>query len=330
MEEKDHRLGFFKAGQGLVAGPAVAGDRVTAAGVAHRFNAGDHVPHFTGTQLFFGHPDDLKNAHLLHLVGGIVGHEANAVPGADGPFLDAEMNHSAPEGVVVGVEDQGLQRRLSIAHGRRQLLDHGFHDVLDAQPFLGRYQNGRFGVQAEVLFDLILDPVDVRRRQVDLVDYRNDFQVVFQCQVEVGQGLGLDALAGVDQQQGPFTGGQGPGDLVGEVHVARRVDQIQIVGLAIFGFIWQTHGLAFDGNAALALDIHGVQNLVLEIPVRDDVAGLDQPVGQGRLAMIDVSDDAEVAYVFHIITGLTESGIICRLTPDFNMVIIFSFSKNFY
>jgi hypothetical protein len=55
-----------------------------------------------------------------------------------------------------------------------------------------------------------LDPVDVCRREVDLVDHRDDFQVVLQGQVQVGQGLGLDALAGIHQQQGPLTGRQGP------------------------------------------------------------------------------------------------------------------------
>jgi hypothetical protein len=96
---------------------------------------------------------------------------------------------------------------------------------------------------------------------------------VFQGQVKVGQGLGLYALAGIDQQQRPFARGQGPAHLVGEIHVARCVDKIQIVGLAIFGIIWQTHSLAFDGDAPLALDIHGVQDLVLEVPIRDDFTG---------------------------------------------------------
>jgi hypothetical protein len=45
--------------------------------------------------------------------------------------------------------------------------------------------------------------------------------------------------------------------------------------------------------------------------------------------MVDVSDDAEVAYVFHIITGSIETGATCLLTPDFNMVIIFQFYKIF-
>jgi hypothetical protein len=49
--------------------------------------------------------------------------------------------------------------------------------------------------------------------------------------------------------------------------------RLRSVGVAIFGLIWQTDGLALDGDAAFALDVHGVQNLVLEIPVGDDLAG---------------------------------------------------------
>jgi hypothetical protein len=45
--------------------------------------------------------------------------------------------------------------------------------------------------------------------------------------------------------------------------------------------------------------------------------------------MIDVGDDAEVAYVLHIITGSAKTGIASRLTPVFNMVIIDSFIKIF-
>jgi two-component system cell cycle response regulator len=57
--------------------------------------------------------------------------------------------------------------------------------------------------------------------------------------------------------------------------------------------------LAFDGDPALALDIHGVEDLVLEIPVRDDLGGLDHAVRQGRLAVIDMGDNTEIANIFH-------------------------------
>ncbi len=68
--------------------------------------------------------------------------------------------------------------------------------------------------------------------QVDLVDHRDDLQIVFHRGVGVGDRLGFDALKGVDQQQGTLAAGQRARDLVMEVHVARRVNQIQLVRLA--------------------------------------------------------------------------------------------------
>jgi hypothetical protein len=55
------------------------------------------------------------------------------------------------------------------------------------------------------------------------------------------------------------------------------------------------HRLALDGDAALALDVHAVQVLGAHRPVVDDAGDLQHPVGQGRLAVVDVGDDAEVA-----------------------------------
>ena len=52
-------------------------------------------------------------------------------------------------------------------------------------------------------------------------------------QIEVREGLGLYALARVHDEERAFTGRYGPRDLVGEVDVARRVDQVQVV-LAVF------------------------------------------------------------------------------------------------
>ena len=45
--------------------------------------------------------------------------------------------------------------------------------------------------------------------------------------------LRLDALRGVDDQQRALARGQRARDLVGEVDVAGRVDQVQLVGLAV-------------------------------------------------------------------------------------------------
>jgi hypothetical protein len=52
--------------------------------------------------------------------------------------------------------------------------------------------------------------------------------------------------------------------------------------------------LGLDRDAALAFDVHPVQVLRAHIPVRDDTGELQHPVGQRRLAVIDMGDDAEV------------------------------------
>ena len=62
----------------------------------------------------------------------------------------------------------------------------------------------------------------------------DDLEVVLDGQVDVGQRLGLDALGGVDHQQRAFAGGQRARDLVGEVDVAGRVDQVELVHLAVW------------------------------------------------------------------------------------------------
>src|SRR5690606_35666904 len=53
--------------------------------------------------------------------------------------------------------------------------------------------------------------------------------------------------------------------------------------------------LALDRDAALALDVHPVEVLGARRALVDHAGQLQHPVGQGRLAVVDVGDDAEVA-----------------------------------
>ena len=79
--------------------------------------------------------------------------------------------------------------------------------------------------------------------------------------------------------------------------MAGRVHQIEDIGLAILGRIFQPHGLRLDGDAALALDIHRIEDLLLHLPAGQRAGKLDQAIGQRRLAMIDMGDDREIADV---------------------------------
>ncbi len=57
----------------------------------------------------------------------------------------------------------------------------------------------------------------------------------------------------------------------------------------------QPDRLALDRDAALALDVHAVEVLRAHLPRVDDAGELQHAVGQRRLAVVDVGDDAEVA-----------------------------------
>jgi len=81
--------------------------------------------------------------------------------------------------------------------------------------------------------------------------------------------------------------------------MARRVDQVENVIIAIFGMIGQGNGIAFDSDAAFPLNIHIIKNLILKIPFIADTCELNQTVGKCGFPMINMGYYAEVSYVFH-------------------------------
>ena len=112
--------------------------------------------------------------------------------------------------------------------------------------------------------------------------------------MEVGEGLRLDPLRRVDQEDRPFTGGQASRHLVREVDVPGRVDEVQLV-LDAARSVGQANGLRFDGDAPFTLELHSVQVLLAHLPCRHRVRDLEEAVGQRRLPVVDVRHDAEVA-----------------------------------
>ena len=174
-------------------------------------------------------------------------------------------------------------------------MDDRLQHFSHARAGLGAHREGVSGVQPHRFLNRLLSAHDVGRRQVDFVDDGNDLQAVVDGQVCIGQRLRLHALRSVDHQQRALAGGQRTRNLVAEVHMARRVDQVQLVGIAILGLIQHAHGMGLDGDAALPLQIHVVQNLGLHLTAGHRAGQLQQTVAQRRFAVVDVGDDGEVA-----------------------------------
>ena len=120
-------------------------------------------------------------------------------------------------------------------------------------------------------------------------------------EVGVRQGLRLDALGGVHDEQRPLAGRERAGDLVVEVHVARRVDEVERILLAVLGLVGEADGARLYRDAALAFEVHVVEYLALHLAALDRAAELYEPVGKGGFAVVNVGNYGKVPDVvlFH-------------------------------
>ena len=203
---------------------------------------------------------------------------------------DADERDHAAVLVVGGVEDERPGRGVGVALGSRDARDDRVEHLIDVDPGLGRDADDVGGVAAEQLRHLERRAVGVGRGKVDLVDDGDDLELVLDREVRVRERLRLDPLRGVDDQHGALARLQRARDLVGEVDMSRRVDQVQLVALP-----GDTHRLGLDRDPALALEIHRVEQLLAHVAVGDRVRELENAIGQGRFPVVDVRDDGEVA-----------------------------------
>src|SRR5699024_10651418 len=77
--------------------------------------------------------------------------------------------------------------------------------------------------------------------------------------------------------------------------VTRGVDEVELVGVAVLGGVVELYRTGLDGDAALTLQVHVVQQLALHVPLGHGVALLNQPVGKGGLSVVYVCNDGKVS-----------------------------------
>ena len=112
-----------------------------------------------------------------------------------------------------------------------------------------------------------------------------------------------------DDEERTLAGAQGSRDLVGEVDMAGRVDQVEDVMLAVLRVVFEADRVGLDGDAALALDVHAVEVLRLLQARLEHAGDAEHAVGKRGLAMIDVRDDAEVADQLRRRRGRLDAGV---------------------
>jgi hypothetical protein len=225
---------------------------------------------------------------------GAAAHELDSLPLAKRAFLDAHINHHTLVGVEVAVVHEGLERDGGVAGRRRDTVDDGLDDVIDPKTRLAAGAKDLLGLDAKGAIDLGADIVGPGDGHVDLVQDRDDGEVVLDGEVGVGDGLRLDALGGIDKEDGPLAGGEAAADLVAEIDVPWGIDEIQLVPVALV-VVEDRDGMHADRDAALPLEVHGIEHLVAEVAFADGSGLEEELVAECALAMIDVGDDGEIA-----------------------------------
>ena len=109
----------------------------------------------------------------------------------------------------------------------------------------------------------------------------------------------LDPLRSIDNDQCAFASHEGSPHFVRKIDMPRGVDEIQQIVLTVRGTVSERDRIALDRNAPLALDIHRVEKLIAKLALRNAATGLDQSIGQSRLPMINMGDNAKVPNVVH-------------------------------
>ena len=100
--------------------------------------------------------------------------------------------------------------------------------------------------------------------------------------------------------------------------MSRSVDKVQRIVFAVFGAVVHLDGVALDRYAALALEVHVVENLSLHIFRSHGGRALQKPVGQRRFAVVDMGYYAKVSDSFHSAAKLRKKSDIAPLAgnPD--------------
>ena len=274
------------------------GDGVTYLDFGSALDSGNDVAHIAAGNLAGRLEFQFEDSDLICAVILSCTHELDLVSGTDRTVDDFEIGDHTSEGIEHGIEDQSLQRSVRIAFRTWDPVHDGIKDRCDSLSCPRRDAEDFLRSAAQKIADFVADHVRTGGVHVDLVQHGDDFQTVVYRKIEIGDSLCLNTLGGIHDQKSAFTGCNRTGHLIGEVNVPRSIDEIEDVLLAIL-VVLHLDRMALDGDPLFLLQVHIVQDLCLHVPAGQSLGQFEQPVGKSTLAMIYVSDYAEISDVFH-------------------------------
>ena len=306
VDAAEHRgVDVVETGQRLVRAELRRGHRVADLDLARVLHRAHEVADLSGGEAVDRLLAGREDAHFVDGGRDVRAHERDALAGLHAAVHHAHVGDHAAELVEHAVEHERAQGRVRAARLRRR---DALHDRLEhlgtPHARLRAHEERVVHRDREDVLDLAAHLLHVGAGEVHLVEDGHDLEVRVHREVGVRDGLGLHALRGVHHEKRALARAHRAAHLVGEVHVAGRVEEVEEIGLAVLRLVLHRHRMALDRDAAFALEVHGVEGLLLQLARADGVRELEDAVRQRGLAVVHMRDDAEVANVieclFHV------------------------------
>ena len=291
----NHGIGILISRERLFRAVRLACNRVSDLGLPHVFHAGDNVSDFSGRQCIHRHHFRADNADFRRLVNRSQSHHRNALTRFQSAVSHANIGHDSAISVVNRVENQSSRACLGVSVRSRDINYNAVEKLFYAfAGFAGHSQN-IVGRTSDKRSDFLCIFVRFRRRQVNFVQNRNNGQIVVDSHIQVRKSLRFDSLGRIDKQHSPFASSQGARNFVRKINVSGRVNHSQRIFCSVVN-PRNAHSLRFNRNAALLFDIHPVEKAIVHLPLFDYLRKLQNAVCDRRFAVIDMRDNAKVAY----------------------------------
>ena len=132
---------------------------------------------------------------------------------------------------------------------------------------------------------------------VNLVDNNDRLEPVFQSLAQDKFRLCLRTVVGIHHQKDAIDHLHDPLDFSAKIGVPGSIDNVHVITVPAKGRIFRA-----NGNALFSLEIHGIHDPLIHLLIcAKRPRLLEQLVHQGRLAVVHVRNDGDVANVLHVL-----------------------------
>ncbi len=189
-----------------------------------------------------------------------------------------------------------MQRGILVSFGMRDAFDNGGKYLFHAHTRLARRTDYLFTFATQQFHNLIFHLFGIGACHITFIDNRDNFEIVLNRHIQVGNSLCLYTLRRIDNQQRTLASGNRTGHLIREVHVSRSVNQVKDILLTLIG-IFHLDSMALDRDSPFFLQVHIIKHLSRSH--LNSLGIFQQAVGQSRFTVVNMSNNTKIAYILH-------------------------------